>query len=258
MHPVLVAVLALSLLPVMPVAAQSTMRKLAEARMPLPESLTGDDVEVVTLRRARNLLSKKPFAIGEAQVSDVRRGWRKGDGSGIGFGDDGFGVRRVGSTEKFSFRLDEAESSWFGACAVVVKKKGIVVGSFSAERSIDEVVECDLVNQSEGAAWKLTLDTSIRPHVITADIVSGGTLSDGSATLEVVSRYDIDGTKLRGTMPTGFLFASGDHWVAALETSPKGAFHVRSTLAAPERRAVTAAAAALLLQTFLERSDIDD
>lgn len=235
--------LAVFLVLVVPACSPATIRSIWELRMPLPASLKGEDIEFLEIGGGR-MAPRRQLNIGAARVTGfARNGWEVSRAEDI-----------VHSETEYSFRTEEGAERWRCACSVVREHNYFDAEPSSGAR-LDEWVECGCANEPETEAWKLTLVTTMRARMRGADIVSEGELTDGERLIDVTSRYDIEGVRLRPLVPTGFLFADGNEWIAAAETSFAGGFHIRSDVAERERRAIIVASAALLLRQSVGTPD---
>lgn len=208
----------------------------APARLAVPAPLAATPRLVVNGRQGDQRATTLTF--GAWRVSDVRRSWVSGSGLEVSSGRVGLDLDRA--TQRYAFRVAEGSAgAWEGTCAVHVRHDGVVlpVGTLATEEH--SRLECRIV-PSGGPAW--TLVTHGR-----YDRMPEGLLTRGEDTLHVAGLDRFVGAVPTRGLLAGWVIRAGRAPVAAVEVANGGAVWMDPPQDRDYRRAIGAAAAALLL-----------
>jgi hypothetical protein len=231
---------------------------------PLPPELT-EDVDVFPMakvRSTRNPLTFKPY-----RVAKLKRGWTKSrsgvDAVAVGRRSvAGFGM--MSSRESYSFTMQERdEPQWFVGCKWDAAKESLVYSgrttSLESPTSAAVHLQCEIGKPGDMPLWGLLMDASHNARRGLAGSTKGeGELVGPESRYSIGLLYVVEGSRILGDLPGGFLFFDGERPIAAMQMAG-GDVPVRFTISrsVPEddRSVLAAAAAALVLQQ--EMPDFD-
>jgi len=211
------------------------------ARMACPPELSAAAVEMPVTGRQGFGLSDLFF--GPYIVSDVHRGWRVTTAWGI----LGYGSSK--SEQPFEFKLRvHGNAVWQAHCAAGVRWKEMEFNNFMDtggvlewELSSHALFTCEFSPPDKEKPWKMVMKQE------TQDLVMDGVLGDGVIRISVKGTRELAGGKWPLTEATGYLFYRDRDLLGAVDVLNQGAVWIKKELPDHTRRALAAAAAALLL-----------
>jgi hypothetical protein len=241
---------------------QGFFKKMSDP--PLPPELT-EDVDVFPMakvRTMRNPLTFKPY-----RVAKLKRGWTKSrsgvDAVAVGRRSVA-GIGTMSSRESYSFTVQEGDApQWFVGCKWDAAKESLVYSgrttSLESPTSAAVHLQCEIGRPGDTPLWGLLMDASHDARRGLAGSTKGeGELVGPESRYSIGLLYVVEGSRILGDLPGGFLFFHGERPIAAMQMAG-GDVPVRFTISRSvpeeERSVIAAAAAALVLQQ--EMPDFD-
>lgn len=211
------------------------------ARMALPQSLASTTEMPVTGRQGFGF--NKPLHFGNYVAADIHRGWL----TRTKFGALGFAASKA--KQSYWFKLKEAEAIVLEAqCATGVKSKDLELdnfldsgGTLGVELESQTLFACTFTQPGTEDAWRLAMSQG------TGAIVLNGILTDGVTSIMVRGTRELEGGKWPLLAPTGYHFVKNGQVIGAVEVINAGAVWMLEAESEEARRAMAAAASALLL-----------
>ena len=209
------------------------------AHMALPEGTQSASrelpVEGLGLLIVRNYFDFAPY-----RVTDVRKGWTKGQGWSIG------GYSSSKAKQKYEFSVTEpGRATWDVICTAradwnKADLQGFLGNGVSLEFSYDRSLDCLMKQEGDEKVSRLFMAQSA------SELVMNGIMKVGATRIDIAVTYNFDFTPVRSGDPTGYIFSIGDRFVGAVEVINMGTVWMHNA-ATPETRSAVAVASAVLL-----------
>ena len=221
------------------------------AHMALPPDLPGDATVLAVEGRALSAFGGS-FQFGPYQVTDIHRGWTKGSGSSISIGETELSSSKAKQKYRFSFTGPD-RTTWNAQCATVadwsdMETGGLLGGRFRIQFSSNQQLVCTLDQNGGGKRSNLVMARSLNK-----DTKLQGVMVDDAARIDVSVTYNIDGTPIPVSDPTGFVFHIEGRPVGAVQVFNKGTVWIDNAVTPEVRTALAATSAILLLYQDMER-----
>ena len=218
-----------------------------EARMAVPADLTAAS-QAMPVKQTRVIGWDSPFDFGPFHVSHVKRGWTNSTAWGIII------YESYKASQAYEFAMArQGGNPWQCNCATNVNQQvleGLIGGGkLTWELGAGQSLGCTL-KAPDGKLWKLALAASGRSRAAMQGVLVGPKL-----TINVKGTYQLEGTPIPLSDPTGYLFS-----LVGAARGPVGAVQVINNGVvwlphAPEQDALAAASAALLLYQNVDRKN---
>ena len=232
-----------------------------EPRMLVPQSL--ESTETVAVQWKRNRVAREPMKIGDWQVSEFRRGWRRTTASENG-------LPRIESSDrpapaiahsaiqfekskrKYSFVVSRDNAApWECRCGESKTDTSVRIGRASSgvevPTDIRDSLTCELSNGEK--LWVLNLLGSIRPRLGRIDRFWDGQLTDGTTTIEVQPAHKLANVPFNFPVPVGYVFRGEEHDLGASQAVSPFGIRFADQASDSDRELMAVATAALLLHS---------
>lgn len=209
------------------------------AHMALPQGAQGASSELPVEGRSL-LIVRNSFQFAPYRVTDIHRGWTKGQGFSIA----GFSGSKA--KQKYEFSVNEpGRATWKVRCTTradwnKVDSQNFLGMSTSIEFSYDRSLACSMKQEGGKKPSKLLMGQS------SSETVMQGIMTDGATRIDISVSYKVDSSPLKLGDPTGYIFHIGGSFVGAVEVINKGTVWIHNAVA-PETRSALAATSAVLL-----------
>jgi hypothetical protein len=216
------------------------------AHMALPQDLQSESSELTVEGRSLLIFSKS-FQFGPYQVTDVHRGWTRGEGFSI------WGYSESEAEQKYEFSVNESDrTSWEVQCATVadwsqLETKGFLGGRLTMEFSSNRQLACTLKQEGGEKPSKLVMSQSANETALQ------GIMTDGTTRIDISATHKLATTPLPMREPTGYVFNIGGSPVGAVEVINKGTVWLDNSVTPETRSALAATSAVLLLYQDIKK-----
>ncbi len=217
------------------------------AHMALPQGLQNESTGL-TVEGRPLLIIRKSFNFGSYHVTDVHRGWTKGNGFSIS------GYSASQAEQKYEFSVNEEDRpTWKVQCSTEAdwsqfKTKGFLSGDLTIEFSSNRQLVCIMKQAGSGKLSKLVMAQSAN------DDAFKGIMTDGDTRIDISGTHKLATTPLPVREPTGYTFHIEDRPAGAVEVINKGTVWLNNSLRPETRSALAATSAALLLYQDIKKT----
>ena len=221
--------------------------------MALPQNLQSE-ASGLTVEGRSLLIFSKSFHFGRYHVTDVHRGWTRGEGFSI------WGYSASEAKQKYEFSVNESDrTTWEVQCATgadwsKLETQGFFGGGFAIEFSSNRQLVCTLKQEGGEKLSKLLMAQSANKN----ETALQGIMTDGATRIDISATHKLDTTSLQVSTPTGYIFHIKGRPVGAVEVINKGTVWLNNSVTPEIRSALAATSAVLLLyqdiQNNIERS----
>ena len=215
------------------------------AHMALPQDLPGESSELTVEGRSL-LIVRDSIHFGLYRVTDIHRGWTKGEGFSISHGTTEISSSQA--KQKYEFSVNEPDrATWEVHCATgadwsQLETQGFLGGGFAIEFSSNQQLVCTLKQEGGETPSKLVMAQSASAN----ETALQGVMTDGATRIDISATHKLDTTPLQVSAPTGYIFHIGGRPVGAVEVINKGTVWLNDSVT-PETRSALAATSAVLL-----------
>jgi hypothetical protein len=213
------------------------------AHMALPQDMQIESSELTVEGRSLLIFSKS-FQFGPYNVTDVHRGWTRGEGFSMSSGTTEFSASEA--EQKYEFSVNESDrTTWEVQCATGAKwsqleMQGFLGGGFGIEFSSTRQLICTLKREGGKKPSKLVMAQSAD------EMALQGIMTDGDTQIDISTTHKLASTPLPMNEPTGYIFHIEGRPVGAVEVINKGTVWLHNS-ETPEIRSALAATSAVLL-----------
>ncbi|MEE9613354.1 MAG: hypothetical protein V3W31_00180, partial [Thermodesulfobacteriota bacterium] len=185
----------------------------------------------------------KSFQFEPYHVTDIHRGWAKGEGWWISAFGASYGASEA--KQKYEFSVNESgRPTREVKCAAGADwdKAGLknLLRGVTVEFAYNRKLLCIMKQEGSEEVSKLLMEQS--KH----ELVMAGVVTDGDTQIDISVTYHYDATPLKAGEPTGYIFRIKGRVVGAVEIINKGTVWMHNSVT-PETRSTLAAASAVLL-----------
>ncbi len=209
------------------------------ARMAVPGFLE-ERADVLACVGRQGFLRGERFSFGDYQVERVRRGWIRRVDWDLAFA-EGKAARQE---SEYQLRTPEGVL-WQGHAITGVRKEDITGkvgrGSWTWELTSERSYLVRFADEKQENFWTLAMAEGL------GDTIMNGEFSDGQTIYRVEGTYQLAGTPMPLSDPSGYIIYREHRAVAAVEVINEGAVYLDRELEPLQRDALAAAATALLL-----------
>jgi hypothetical protein len=211
------------------------------AHMALPQNFQSGSSELTVEGRSLLIFSNS-FQFEPYHITDVHRGWTRGEGFSIG------GYSASKAKQKYEFSVNESDrTTWEVQCATgadwnQLETQGFLGGGLTIEFTSNRQLVCTLKQEGGEKLSKLVMAQSASAN----ERALQGIMTDGATQIDISATLKLDTTPLRVSDPTGYIFYIGGRPVGAVEVINKGTVWLNNAVT-PETRSVLAATSAVLL-----------
>jgi hypothetical protein len=197
------------------------------------------------------LIFSKSFHFGLYNVTDVHRGWTKGEGFSI------WGYSESGAEQKYEFSVNESDrTTWEVQCTTEadwsqLEMQGFLGGDLTIEFSSNRQLACVLKQEDGEKLSKLVMAQSAN------ETAFQGIMMDGATRIEISPIHKLDTTPLPVREPTGYIFHIESRPVGAVEVINKGTVWLNNSVTPETRSALAATSAVLLLYQDIKKMSQD-
>lgn len=229
----------------LPLFAGLSLSGCQVAHMALPQDLPGQSSEL-TVEGRQLLIFRDSISFGPYQVSDIHRGWTRGEGFSISSGTSEYSSSEA--TQKYQFSVAESDRTiWNVRCATAadwsqLETQGFLGGGFAIEFSSNRQLFCTLKREGSGTPSKLVMAQSASAN----ETALRGIMTGGATRIGISATHKLDFTPLQVSEPTGYIFHIRGRPVGAVEVINAGTVWLDDSVT-PETRSALAATSAVLL-----------
>ena len=222
------------------------------AHMALPQDLPSESSELTVEGRSL-LIFRDSIQFGPYQVTDIHRGWTRGEGFSISSGTTEFSSSEA--KQKYEFSVKEPDrTAWEVRCATgadwsELETQGFFGGGFGIEFSSNQHLVCTLKQAGSEKLSKLVMAQSASAN----ETALRGAMMDGATRIEISGTHKLDTTPLQVSTPTGYVFHIEGRPVGAVEIINKGTVWLDNAMTPETRSALAATSAVLLLYQDLQK-----
>lgn len=240
----------------LPLFAGLSLSGCQVAHMALPQDLPGESSELAVEGRSL-LIVRDSIQFGPYRVTDIHRGWTRGEGFSISYG-----TTEIGSSEakqKYEFSVNEPDRpAWEVQCATgadwsQLETEGFLGGRFAIEFSSNRQLVCTLKQEGGETPSKLVMAQSATAN----ETALQGVMMDGATRIDISATHKLDTTPLQVSTPTGYIFHIGGRPVGAVEVINKGTVWLNDSVTPETRSALAATSAVLLLHQDIKKMSQD-
>ena len=216
------------------------------AHMALPQNLQSES-SALTVEGRSLLIFSKSFHFGLYNVTDVHRGWTRGDGFSI------WGYSESGAEQRYEFSVNESDrTTWEVQCTTEadwsqLEMQGFLGGDLTIEFSSNRQLACILTQEGGEKLSKLVMAQSANETALQ------GIMTDGATRIEISPIHKLDTTPLRVREPTGYIFHIEGRPVGAVEVINKGTVWLNNSVTPETRSALATTSAVLLLYQDIKK-----
>lgn len=223
------------------------------AHMALPQDLQSESSEL-TVEGRSFLIFGNSFDFAPYQVTDVNRGWTKGEGFSISSGTNEFSSS--GAKQKFEFSVNESgRAIWEVQCATGadwsrLETEGFFGGGFAVDFSSNKQLVCTLKHEDGEMPSMLVMAQSASAN----ETALQGVMTYGATEIDISATHKLDSTPLRVSTPTGYIFHIEGRPVGAVEVINRGTVWLNNSVTPGTRSALAATSAILLLYQDIQKN----
>jgi hypothetical protein len=220
------------------------------AHMALPQDLQSESSELTVEGRSLLIFSKS-FQFGLYHVTDVHRGWTRGEGFSI------WGYSASEAEQKYEFSVNESDrTTWEVQCATgadwsQLEMQGFLGGGLNIEFSSNRQLVCILKQEGGEKLSKLVMAQSANETALQ------GIMTDGVTRIDISATHKLDTTPLQVREPTGYIFHIKGRPAGAVEVINKGTVWLNNSVMPETRSALAATSAVLLLYQDIKKMSQD-
>jgi hypothetical protein len=222
------------------------------AHMALPQDLPGQSSEL-TVEGRHLLIFRDSFRFGLYHVTDIHRGWTRGEGFSISTGTSEYSSSEA--KQKYEFSVRESDrATWDVQCATgadwsQLETQGFLGGGLAIEFSSNQQLVCTLKQDGGGKLSKLAMAQSASAN----ETALQGIMTDGATRIGISATHKLDTTPLQVSAPTGYIFHIKGRPVGAVEVINNGTVWLNNSAAPGTRSALAATSAVLLLYQDIKK-----
>jgi hypothetical protein len=222
------------------------------AHMALPQNLQSESRELIVEGRALSIFSKS-FQFGLYDVTDVHRGWTRGEGFSIS-NDRASKYSASEAEQKYEFSVNESDRpTWEVQCTTEadwsqLETQGFLGGGLTIEFSSNRQLVCILKQEGGEKLSKLVMAQSANETALQ------GIMTDGATRIDISATHKLDTTPLKVREPTGYIFHIKGRPVGAVEVINKGTVWLNNSVTPETRSALAATSAVLLLYQDIKKT----
>ena len=223
------------------------------AHMALPLDLPSESSEL-TVEGRYLLIFRDSFHFGVYHVTDIHRGWTRGEGYSISYSASEYSSSEA--KQKYEFSVDVSDRvTWEVQCATGtewsrLETQGFFGGGLTIEFSSNQQLVCTLKQEGSEKLSKLVMAQSASAN----ETALQGIMTDGAIRIDISATHRLDTTPLQVSTPTGYIFHIDGRPVGAVEVINKGTVWLNNSVTPETRSALVAASAVLLLYQDIRKT----